>query len=200
MRINVNFDTPDRETVDELAEAYDRAVELMPQSDFLFYVRSLFRAAILRDAEKAMADARRCFALNRNYPQARMALGYSHMLAGDFIRAAEELDAGTQQLSDPYWAYRVFHKAVAQFCGDDHAGALATLRDLVDLKPSVRGFRKLLILTLRASGDIEAADGEEAKANTLPDEANFHVQKPPLPDSHSWLFEALAPGSKPSLR
>jgi tetratricopeptide (TPR) repeat protein len=124
-----------------------------------------------------------------------MALGYGYLLAGEFNRAVKELDAGTQLTSDPYWAYRVFHKAVAQFCDDDYASALATLRDLIDLKPSVRGFRKLLALALRASGDLAAADAEEANAQALPDEPNFHVQKPPLPASHSWLLEVLAPGA-----
>lgn len=194
MMISINFETPDRDTVDKLTKAYDRAVELMPRSDFVFYARSLFRGAILRDADKALADARRCFALNRNYPQARMALGYAHMLSGDFGRAVEELDAGTQQINDPYWAYRVFHKAVALFCDNNYRGSIATLNELIDLKPSVRGFRKLLILSLRASGAIEAAEGEEVKANALSDEPNFHLQRPPIPDSHLWLQEALAPG------
>jgi len=117
------------------------------------------------------------------------------MVAGDFGRAVAELDMGTQLASDPYWAYRVFHVASAQFCGEDYAGALTTLRDLIDLKPSVRGFRKLLVLALRAAGDVATAEAEGTKADALPDEPNFHMQKPPLPVSHSWLLEVLAPGS-----
>jgi hypothetical protein len=52
-----------------------------------------------------------------------------------------------------------------------------------------------MILALRASGDNEAAAQEEEAAQALPDEPNFFVEKPPLPDSHIWLREKLAPGS-----
>jgi hypothetical protein len=116
------------------------------------------------------------------------------VLNGDFVRAVAEFSEGTKQSNDPYWAYRVFHKAVAQFCGEYYEDSIATLRDLVDLKPSVRGFRKLLVLALRAAGNEKAAEVEEEKERTLPDGPNFFVQKPPLPDSHLWLHEALAPG------
>ena len=194
MLISIRFEVPHEATVEEIASAHDRAVELMPQSDFVFFSRCLFRATILRDAQKTMADARRCYALNPNYPQAHVSLGYGHMLAGEFGLAVDALKAGTALTNDPYWAYREFHKAVAQFCGNDHSATIATLRDLIDLKPSVRGFRKLLVLALQATGDDEAAENEEAAAQELPDEPNFFVEEPPLPDSHIWLRELLAPG------
>ena len=198
MLISIRFDVPDISELVEIEAAHDRAVELIPQSDFVFFSRCLFRATILRDAEKTMADARRCYALNPNYPQAHIGLGYGHMLAGDFDLAVDEIGAGTALTNDPYWAYREFHKAVAQFCGDDHSGAIVTLRDLIDLKPSVRGFRKLMVLALKASGDDEAAALEEEAARGLLDEPNFFVEEPPLPDSHFWLREKLAPGSASS--
>jgi adenylate cyclase len=194
MLIDINFETPDSEIIEELTTASDQAVELLPRSDFVFFARSLFRASVLRDEELAMADAKRCYALNRNYPLARMVLGYGHVLSGDFTRAVSEFSDGTKQSSDPYFAYRVFHKAVAQFCGEYYDDSIATLRDLIDLKPSVRGFRKLLVLALRAAGNEKAAKIEEVKEQTLPDGPNFYVQKPPLPYSHLWLHEVLAPG------
>lgn len=61
--------------------------------------------------------------------------------------------------------------------GKDYADALTTRRDLTDLKPSVRGFRKLLILALRELGDDVSADREEALTHALPDEPNFFMQK-----------------------
>jgi hypothetical protein len=84
---------------------------------------------------------------------------------------------------------------VAQYCGEDYAGAVATLNDLIDLKPSVRGFRKLLILALREAGNETAAEREAAAAGAFPDEENFFLQEPPLPTSHMSLREMLAPGS-----
>jgi TolB-like protein len=195
MLAQVRFDRLGDDIVADLTAAFDRAVELMPQSDFVFFARSWFRATILRDARKAMADARRAYSLNPNFPQAHMALGYAHMLAGDFAQAVAEIEAGTQQTNDPYWAYRVFHKAIAQFCDEDYPDTLDTLRDLIDLKPSVRGFRKLLILTFKTQKDEAAAKREEAAMRGLPDEPNFNVQEPPLPDSYIWLRDMLAPGS-----
>ena len=84
MLISIRFETPDEVTIKEISAAHDKAIELMPQGDFVFFSRALFRATILRDAEKTMADARRCNALSPNYPQAHVSLGYGHMLAGDF--------------------------------------------------------------------------------------------------------------------
>ena len=195
MLLNIRFEKPDEDTLLELIRANDRAVELMPRSDFVFFTRAFFRASLLQDAEKAMADAKRCYTLNPNYPQARMALGYSHLIAGDFEEAVAEFAAGTRQVNDPYWAYRVFHKAVAQYCAKDYSGAIATLNDLIDLKPSVRGFRKLLILALKESGNKAAAEREAVAADALPDKPNFFMQEPPLPMSHIGLRERLAPGS-----
>jgi class 3 adenylate cyclase/tetratricopeptide (TPR) repeat protein len=195
MLLCIRFETPAEKLLAELTAANDTAVELMPRSDFVFFTRALFRASFLHDAKKTMADAQRCYALNPNYPQAHIALGYGHLLAGAFEQAVTEFANGTQQTNDPYWSYRVFHKAVAQYCGEDYAGAVATLNDLIDLKPSVRGFRKLLILALREAGNETAAEREAAAAGAFPDEENFFLQEPPLPTSHMSLREMLAPGS-----
>ena len=65
---------------------------------------------------------------------------------------------------------------------------------MATVKPSVRAYRKLLVLALRAVGDDAGAEREDAAAIHLPDEPNFHAPRPPLPDDYRWLVEALAPG------
>ena len=195
MRYKLRFEAIKGAKLDELVAAHDLAVELMPQSDFVFFTRCLFRSITERDPDKVMSDAKRCFELSPNYPQAHIALGYAHILAGEYDQAAASMRKGTELRNDPYWSYRRLHMAVAQFCGEDYEGANSTLKEMIDLKPSVRGFRKLLILSLRELGrDAEARDEEKAAA-LLDDGENFFVQEPTVPDSHLWLREALAPGS-----
>ncbi|MFY9210742.1 MAG: hypothetical protein WAO69_06415 [Aestuariivita sp.] len=83
--------------------------------------------------------------------------------------------------------------ATAQFCGGDYEGTIATLREMIELKPSVRGFRKLLVLALREVGRETDAAQEEARASTLDNGENFCVQEPAIPETHLWIRKALAP-------
>ena len=195
MRYKLRFEAIEGEALAELERAHDLAVELMPQSDFVFFARCMFRSLALRDPDKVMSDAKACHDLSPNYPQAHVGLGYAYILAEEFEFAAEEIRKGTELRNDPFWTYRRLHMAVAQYCGEDFQGAVSTLREMIDLKPSVRGFRKLLILSLWQLGRHEDAQREEALAADLDDGENFFVQEPTLPDSHLWLRKALAPGS-----
>ncbi len=194
-RYKVRFASIEGDTLAELARAHDLAVELMPQSDFVFFARCMFRSLTERDSDKVMSDAKKCYDLSPNYPQAHIGLGYAYMLAGEYDKAAAAMRKGTELRNDPFWTYRRLHMAVAQYCGSDYEGAVSTLREMIDLKPSVRGFRKLLVLSLWQLGRHEEARKEESLATQLEDGENFFVQEPTLPDSHLWLREALAPGS-----
>ena len=196
--ISIRFEEPSDEIKTKLEAATDRAVELLPRSDFVFHTRTYFRASILRDAEKTMADAKRCFALNPNYPQSHYGLGFAYMLKGEFQEAAKSYGLATQLTNDPYWAPRVFNKATAQHCAEDYSGAIDTLRDLIDMRPSVRGYHKLLVLSLQASGDSAAAAREEEKIHGLDPGPNFFCQEPILPDSHRYLRNEIAPQSRVS--
>jgi tetratricopeptide (TPR) repeat protein len=195
MRYKLRFQAIEGGILEELIAAHDLAVELMPQSDFVFFTRCLFRSITDRDPDKVMSDARRCYELSPNYPQAHIALGYAYILKEDFGKAVEAMRKGTELRHDPYWAYRRLHMAVAQYCGEDYEGTIATLKEMIDLKPSVRGFRKLLILALKELGREAEAETEEKAAALLDDRENFFVQEPTVPDSHLWLRKALAPGS-----
>lgn len=195
MRSKLRFEAIEGDRLEELISAHDRAVELMPQSDFVFFTRCLFRSITDRDPDKVMSDAKRCYELSPNYPQAHIALGYAYILAEDFGKAVAAMRKGTELRSDPYWSYRRFHLAVAQYCGEDYEGTISTLKEMIDLKPSVRGFRKLLILALKALGRDAEAQEEETAAALLDDGENFFVQEPTVPDSHLWLRQALSPGS-----
>jgi len=195
MRYKLRFEAIEGDILKELVSAHDLAVELMPQSDFVFFTRCLFRSITDRDPDKVMSDARRCYELNPNYPQAHIALGYAYILAEEFEKAVAAMSKGTELRNDPYWAYRRLHMAVAQYCGEDYEGTISTLKEMIDLKPSVRGFRKLLVLALKALGRDAEVQDEETAAALLDDGENFFVQEPTVPDSHLWLREALAPGS-----
>ena len=195
MRHKISFEAIEGDTLEELIAAHDLAVELMPQSDFVSFTRCLFRSITERDPDKVMSDAKRCYDLSPNYPQAHIALGYGYILSEEYEKAVAAMRKGTELRNDPYWSYRRLHMAVAQYCGGDYEGTISTLNEMIDLKPSVRGFRKLLILSLKALGRDAEAQKEEGAASLLDDGENFFVQEPTIPDSHLWLREAMAPGS-----
>ncbi len=199
-RYKVRFEAVEGETLDELSRALDLAVELLPQSDFAFFARCMFRSLTERDPTKVMSDAKACYNLSPNYPQAHIGLGYAYTLAQEYQKAAAAIRKGTELRNDPFWTYRRLQMAVAEYCGADYEEAVSTLREMIDLKPSVRGFRKLLILSLWQLGHHDEARKEEALAAQLEDGENFFVQEPILPDTHLWLREALAPGSGDVLR
>ncbi|MFY9211951.1 MAG: hypothetical protein WAO69_12550, partial [Aestuariivita sp.] len=124
MRNGIRFEEFDEDRLAEITAAFDRTVELMPQSDFIFFARCLFRATVIRDPEKVMSDAERCYELSPNYPQAHICLGYGYLLNGDHQRSVAEFREGTALKNDPYWTYRRFHMATAQFCGGDYEGTI----------------------------------------------------------------------------
>ena len=196
MRNRISFAEFDKDGLAEMVEAFDRTVELMPQSDFIFFARCLFRATVTREADKVTSDAQRCYELSPNYPQAHICLGYGHLFNGDFDRSVAEFREGTALKNDPYWTYRRFHMATAQFCGGDFGGAIETLNEMIELKPSVRGFRKLLVLALGADGREAEASREQELASRLDNGENFFVQEPALPESHIWMRAALSPHSE----
>lgn len=193
MQNRIRFETFDDDKLQELVDAFDRTVELMPQSDFIFFARCLFRSTVVRDPDKVMSDAQRCYELSPHYPQAHICLAYGHLLQGDLEQAVASFRDGTALKNDPYWTYRRFHMAAAQFCAANYQGTIETLREMIELKPSVRGFRKLLVLALKYDGREDEASDQEQMASKLDNGENFFVQEPALPDSHLWLREALAP-------
>ena len=83
--------------------------------------------------------------------------------------------------------------AVSEFCDKDYVAANNILKAIIDVKPMVRGFRKLMVLTLEGLDHSEEAEQERNEEQKLPDVPSVFVHAPPLPDEYSWLIEALAP-------
>jgi class 3 adenylate cyclase len=178
----------------QLVSDLDRAVEVSPGSDYIFFVRGVLRAYVLRDPDGALSDARRCRKLNPGYVLIHEVEGAAHLRAG----RAKDAAAAFRRLvelspTDAYTPYRSYFLAVAQFCDGENVAAAATTRDLIEVKPSVRAYRELLARALRGLGDDEGAAREEAAAARLSSEQNFNSPRPPLPDDLSWLADALAP-------
>src|SRR5210317_207601 len=69
----------------------DQAVVASPRSDYIFCIRSLFRVYVARDADGAIADARRALSLSPGYTSGHESLGLAYLLAGNFPGASEHL-------------------------------------------------------------------------------------------------------------
>lgn len=177
-----------------VGDALDRSVELTPQSDFVFNVRSQFRSDVLRDAAGAIADADRSLSINPNFVLARSARGGAYSLAGDFTRAIEDFEATTtRQTTDTMWSHRTCFLTIVRYLSGDLDGALGNIRELIDLRPSIRAYRRLYAHLLQEAGELDLSNREKALAATLSGDPNYHVQPLPLPESDLWVNEFLAP-------
>ena len=101
----------------------------------------------------------------------------------------------TRQATDTMWSHRTCFLTIARYLNGDLDGALGNMRDLIDLRPSIRGYRRLHAHLLQEAGELELAGQEKALAATLSGEPNYHVQPLPLPEAHRWINEFLAPDS-----
>ena len=191
---NIYFTRLDEEAIALHSLRLNSAIENAPRTDFFVMIRALFRVTVLRDAKAALADVERGQKINPSYSLIRESAAFAHMLTGRFIDAIEEFAVVINTLpDDPLVQYRIYHTAIAHFCGGDHAAAVETLQGLIDRWPDVRAYHILHALALKELGDETGSLAAETRAASLSGAPHFHAPRPSLSDDWLWLIEKLKP-------
>lgn len=178
----------------QLAADADRAVELMPKSDFAFFVRATIDTYWNAAANGAMADANRCLELSPAYAPGFEARGNAHLVTGRYKDAiADYRRCLNFSKFDPYLPQRCYYLAIACYIDGDDGAALEALATALQLQPNVRAFHRLRALILERLGDKEKAAAARAAAARLPGDPHLYAPRPPVPPDQEDLVALLAP-------
>ena len=129
---------------DEFERRLDQAVEISPRSDYVFWVRGLFRLRVRGDWQRAEGDIRRVMTLTPAYAPAFEVLGELNLAAGrpdDAVPALEQ--AVNLSQNDPLLPYRLYLLAVGLICAGRQAEAVSILEQALVLKPGLDAFKRL---------------------------------------------------------
>ena len=104
-----------------LEKDLDHAVEIAPRSDYVFWVRGLFRLNVRKDLTGAERDYQRVMSLSPAYAPGFELRGQIELASGKLEQATESL-AHSVALSeeDPLLPYRLYILSVANFCWQDY--------------------------------------------------------------------------------
>jgi class 3 adenylate cyclase/tetratricopeptide (TPR) repeat protein len=178
-----HFRDLDGATLGALDDGLGLAVERLPRSDYVFFVRGLLRVYARRDAAGARRDAERTLALGPAYAPAFELDGLVHLRDGAFAPAAASFErAVALSADDPLLPYRQYLQAVALYARGERARARAVIEPAIELRPNVWGFQRLRAL----------ADGDTRRERSAP-APSILAPRPPLPDDAGELVAALTP-------
>lgn len=181
--------------LDRLHDNLDRAVELMPGSDYAFWARGLFAVHARPDHASAARDADRVLQLSPAYAPGFELEGLVHLRGGAFGEEGRSFArAISLSESDPLLPYRLYLEATAQLCGADPVAAVRSINRAIQLRPNEWPFHRLLALCLEGSGDDPAAQAAEARAARLGAKPSILAPRPPLPPDRADLADRLRPG------
>ena len=164
----VNHVEMDIEDVEQLSSDLNQAFEALPRSDYVHFARANLRTHLLKDADGALADVKRCLKINSGYLPIFEAEGSALMRAGRFEDSVSSYKKAVEGLpNDPLVQFRAYYLAIAQFCAGQFQDALSTVSELANSWPDVRAYRLLLACVHRELGDEESAKQEEVNAQNL---------------------------------
>lgn len=165
-----------------LNDDIDRAVEMLPNSDFVFYVRAGLRVFSEGNGARGLEDARRSLHLSPAYAFAHEATGFASMRLGDFSTAEEHLTRIVERgEGDPFTPRRMFFLAACRLATGNADGAAETIRAAIQINPRVHAFHHLLA---EASG--------QTAANLPPAGPSVLAPRAPLPDEFADLTKRLS--------
>lgn len=186
------FETLPPERVQELEVQLNDAIVAAPRSDYVFWVRSLFKAYVLRDSAAAEEDVRRTLLLSPAYAPGYELLGSCQLLA----EKLDDADANLRKAialseADPLLSYRLYLLAICSFCQDNFEAALEATGRAIQLQPNQRLFYALRALLHERSGDSQRALEARSAADALPRAPSILAPRPPVSDSHEDLVSVL---------
>lgn len=175
------FDAADGPVLRRIADLADRAVTAAPRSDYVFYVRALVRARLLRDVEGARRDIRRMEQINPGYALRFEAEGFAEFVAGHGAASAAAFRRCNELTArDPYLPTRIYACALALLMAGDPGGAIRTIEEAIEVHRECRAYWQVLADARAAAGDHAAALEARQMAERLPDRPNLLAQRPAL--------------------
>ncbi len=186
------FERPSEEAARALMTAADRAVQLAPRSDYVFYVRTHLRARLTRDIAGARGDIARMERINPGYVLRFEAQGMTELAAGDWPAAIEAFArAISMSEGDPYLPIRLYGLATAHLLKGDPDDAARHVAEAIELRSNARPYWLLLAKAREATGDTAGARAARDEAARLPGNADILAPELPLPDDVSDLMAEL---------
>ncbi len=173
-----------------LSQDMNRVVELLPRSDYAFYVRGLFHLMVAKDDAAAAKDANRSILLSPAYAVGFELLGQTQMAAGQFRDAARNFQRAVDlSEADPLLPMRLYMLAMANICLGADEAAIEALDAARQLRPRIGGYGALrAIAAQRSCTDKASRDGELLSPSPM-------APRLPLPVDFGWLAEALTPSA-----
>lgn len=188
------FERPSEETARALMSAADKAVQLAPRSDYVFYVRSHLRARLSGDIAGARRDIDRMARINPGYILRFEAQGMTELAAGNWQPAIEAFSrAISMSEGDPYLPVRLYGAATACLLNGEPDAAARHIAEAIELRSNARPYWLLLAKAREASGDAAGAHEARDEAARLPGDADILAPELPLPDDASELMAGFAP-------
>ena len=177
-----------------LREDLDKAVESAPRSDYVFWVRGMFRTLAELDLAGASKDAERTLALSPAYTYGYELLGLIHLARGEYREAEEDFcKAISLSESDPLLPGFIFLKAISQLCAGKPEKAAESIEQAIQLRPNHWSFHRLQAICFQEARKDEAAKKAEARASALPREPSVMAYRAPLPADKANLLSRLTP-------
>jgi len=178
---------------ESLRQDLDRAVELSPRSDYVFWSRGLYRVFVQGDLAGALKDVERILSLNPAYPPGYDLLGFAQLASEQYDQAVESFSkAISLSEADPSLSCRYFMKAIAQFCAGDAADAATAVEQAIQLRPRQWAFHRLHAICLETERDDLVAADAEARTQALQREPSILGHRPPLPATQNDLLKRLS--------
>ena len=177
-----------------LRENLDKAVEHSPRSDYVFYVRGLFRTCAEMDLPGASRDAERALAISPDFYYNHYLCGLIQLASGDYGNAVKDFSRAVSiGRSDPWLALHCYLKAISLLCAGDPEKAMDSIQQAIQLRPNQWAFHRLLEICFQEGGNPESAKESETRASTLPKNPSILAPRPPLPSDKSDLLGRLSP-------
>ncbi len=171
-----------------LADDLSTAIIQMPQSDYVFWTRGLFRLVVEDDVAGARADLERSIAVNPAYLENYELEGHIRMGESDFSGA----DAAFSRLiergsKNPLQPSRLFLRGVTRFCDGNFAGAERDAAAASDLRPHEPGHLILRALALTELGQTDQAEHCLAVARQFSTAPTITTRRPVLVPKFRWF-------------
>ena len=188
------YEKPSPQQLQAIENMANKAIEIMPRSDYLFWARAIFFIYLRRDTEKANRDLDRTLMLNPAYTAGYEARGLVNLITEDYAAASRNLErAVAMSESDPLLSNRLFNYAVSLVCAGNTAEAINAIDRAIQLKSNQRGYLVLKSHCYRKNNQEDKALEIDQIVALLPREPSALTPKPPLAESQSELLALLSP-------